>query len=365
MPKRERVKTKYPGIYYVTVGKERVYYIYYRRKGETRQIEEKAVITGKTMTPALANQLRAERIKGKVPTNREKREAVEKAKQAQTGRITISKLWDQYEEKHKGMASFRSDKSRYERFIKPSFEDKEPGEIIELDIDRLERKVLKGMAAQTIKHVLGLLVRIAKLGDGLFINIKNPSIDNVVTETLNKDELKALIKALDESDDIQVSHLMRLALYTGMRRGELFKLRWDDVDFEKRFIFIRSPKGKKSMHIPMNDQARDILKNHPCVAEHVFVTDKGKPFTEIRKRVDAIRTAAGLPKGFRPLHGLRHVYASLLASSGQVDIYTLQRLLTHKSTAMTQRYAHLMDEALRKAGGVIVDLLKADEGGEG
>lgn len=365
MPARDRVKTKYPGVYYITVGKDKTYYIVYRRHGEKKQIEEKAVIKGKTMTAALANQLRAERIKGAVPTNREKREEEKTVDEAHAGRITILKLWDRYEEKHKGMASFRSDKSRYERFIKPSFGDKEPGEIIELDIDRLERKVLKGNAPQTIKHVLGLLARIAKLGDGLSITIKNPSIDNVVTETLNKDELKALIKALDESDDRQVSHLMKLALYTGMRRGELFKLRWDDVDFEKGFIFIRSPKGKKSMHIPMNDQARDILKNHPRVAEHVFITDKGKPFTEIRKRVDAVRTAAGLPKGFRPLHGLRHVYASLLASSGQVDIYTLQRLLTHKSTAMTQRYAHLMDEALHKASGVIVNLLKADEGGEG
>jgi integrase len=63
---------------------------------------------------------------------------------------------------------------------------------------------------------------------------------------------------------------------------------------------------------------------------------------------------AKLPKGFRPLHGLRHVYASMLASSGKVDLYTLQRLLTHKSPVMTMRYAHLRDEAL-KAGADQVD----------
>lgn len=363
MPKRERIKTRYPGVYYVIVCKEKVYYIVYRRRGEKKQVEEKAIIKGKTMTAALANQLRSERIKGKAPTNRERREQEKAADEGKENRITISKLWKDYEDKHKHMPSFRSDKSRYNRFIKPSIGNKEPGEIIQLDIDRLERKVLKGKAAQTIKHVFGLMVRIAKLGGGLSIPIKNPSIDNVVTETLNKDELKALIKALDESDDIQVSHLMKLALFTGMRRGELFKLKWEDIDFEKGFIFIRSPKGKKSTHIPMNDQARSILKSHPRIAENVFATDKGKPFREIRKRIDAIRTAAGLPKGFRPLHGLRHVYASLLASSGQVDIYTLQRLLTHKSTAMTQRYAHLMDEALQKASDVIVDVMEGVKDG--
>jgi site-specific recombinase XerD len=70
-----------------------------------------------------------------------------------------------------------------------------------------------------------------------------------------------------------------------------------------------------------------------------------------------IRKEAGLPKDFRPLHGLRHVYASMLASSGQVDLYTLQKLLTHKSSVMTQRYAHLRDEALRRASDLAGDLI--------
>ncbi len=73
--------------------------------------------------------------------------------------------------------------------------------------------------------------------------------------------------------------------------------------------------------------------------------------------MNRIKVAAGLPADFRPLHGLRHVYASMLASSGQVDMYTLQKLLTHKSPIMTQRYAHLRDEALKKASGVASDII--------
>ena len=76
-----------------------------------------------------------------------------------------------------------------------------------------------------------------------------------------------------------------------------------------------------------------------------------------------------LPKDFRPLHGLRHVYASMLASSGQVDMYTLQKLLTHKDPKMTQRYAHLRDDALKRASNLAGNLIKesykkneADEG---
>ncbi|MBD5641328.1 MAG: tyrosine-type recombinase/integrase [Desulfovibrio sp.] len=63
-----------------------------------------------------------------------------------------------------------------------------------------------------------------------------------------------------------------------------------------------------------------------------------------------VRDKAGL-KDFRPIHGLRHVFASTLASNG-VDLYTLQALLTHGSPAMTQRYAHLTNEHLRNAANI-------------
>ena len=75
-----------------------------------------------------------------------------------------------------------------------------------------------------------------------------------------------------------------------------------------------------------------------------------------------IKRKAGLPDDFRPLHGLRHAFASGLASSGQVDLYTLQKLLTHKPPEMTQRYAHLRNETLKKAlnlaGQIVADELE-------
>jgi len=73
--------------------------------------------------------------------------------------------------------------------------------------------------------------------------------------------------------------------------------------------------------------------------------------------VNEIKKKAGLPKDFRPLHGLRHVFASMLASSGKVDMYALQKLLTHKSPSMTQRYAHLRDETLKRASALAGDLI--------
>jgi integrase len=75
-----------------------------------------------------------------------------------------------------------------------------------------------------------------------------------------------------------------------------------------------------------------------------------------------IKEKADLPHDFRMFHGLRHVYASQLASSGKVDLYTLQTLMTHKSPLMTQRYAHLRNDTLIQASNVISDIVKQEKG---
>jgi len=213
--------------------------------------------------------------------------------------------------------------------------------------------------------VISLLVRIvnhgARLGLCPALSFKAPTIkvNNLRTEDLSPDQLSNLLSAMDQEWDTHAVNFMRMALFTGMRRGELFKLQWQDIDFDRGFIHIRGPKGGKDQPIPLNQSAREVLENHPRTngSPLVFPGRGGRQRTRYPKRIDAIRERAGLPRDFRPLHGLRHVYASMLASSGQVDLYTLQKLLTHKSAAMTQRYAHLRDEALRRASDLAGDLL--------
>jgi integrase len=144
-----------------------------------------------------------------------------------------------------------------------------------------------------------------------------------------------------------------------MRRGELFNTNWNDIDFERGFISILDPKGGQDQKIPLNKAARQVLENHiRTKSPYVFPGRGGRKRADIKKGVNKIKEAAGLPKDFRPIHGLRHVYASMLASSGQVDMYHLQRLLTHKSPAMTQRYAHLKDEALKRAADLAATLVQ-------
>ena len=163
---------------------------------------------------------------------------------------------------------------------------------------------------------------------------------------------------IEKDENIQAGNLMKMALFTGMRRGELFKLKWKDIDEHRGFIHIRDPKGGPDQKVPLNDGARGVLKNHIRTrSPYVFPGRGGRQRVDINKQVNRIKKAAGLPKEFRPLHGLRHAYASMLASSGKVDLYTLQKLLTHKDPRMTQRYAHLRDEALKRASKLAQDII--------
>jgi integrase len=232
-------------------------------------------------------------------------------------------------------------------------------------MDRLRIKLLKKLSPQTVKHVLNLLTWIINFGtnrnlcEGISFKIRKPSVNNEKTEDLTPDQLDRLLRAIEKDPNVQVGDLMKLALYTGMRRGELFKLKWKHVDFDRGFISIVDPKGGPDQKIPLNDAARKVLESHPRTrSSYVFPGNDGRQRTDIHRQVNKIKKEAKLSKDFRPLHGLRHVYASMLASSGKVDMYTLQKLLTHKSPQMTQRYAHLRDEAFKRASdtaGILFD----------
>ena len=233
-----------------------------------------------------------------------------------------------------------------------------------MDVDRLRLTVSKKHKPGTTRNVLELLRRIVNFGTkkhfcaGTSFTIELPRANNEKTEDLTPDELSRLLGAIEKADNIQAANLMKMALFSGMRRGELFRLQWTDLDFERGFLHLRDTKGGKDQIIPMNAEARKILENHERTGSlFVFPGRSGQKRVDIHKTVNRIKDAAGLPKEFRALHGLRHVYASMLASTGKVDMYTLQKLLTHKSPQMTQRYAHLRDESLRAASELAGNIL--------
>lgn len=362
------IRTDYPGVYYRLAkriggkGTEKVFYISFKK--DDKKVWEKAGREfADNMTPAKAATKRGLRIEGKIPSPKEKREKKKAEKLAESGKWTIQRLWDAYQEQRDITGSYKADLSRYNLYLQKPLGGKELKNLVPLDIDRIRINILKKKSAQTVKHILGIIKRLHHfsvnkgLAPGLSFAIQMPRVDNLKTEDLDPEQLSRLLEAIEQDKHPIAGAMMKCALFTGMRRGEMFKLKWVDVDFDRGFILIRSPKGGVSMSIPLNDSARELFLSLPRSSEFVFPGRGGRQRTDITKQLNEIKAAAGLPKDFRPLHGLRHVYASMLASSGEVDLYVLQRLLTHKSPQMTQRYAHLRDDALKRASDLAGDII--------
>ncbi len=157
------------------------------------------------------------------------------------------------------------------------------------------------------------------------------------------------------AEDAQDAELVRVAAYSGLRRGELMTLRWRDVRLlDHKLIVSRtlsadveaaSPKGGRFREVPLPDQAAaalDRLSRRPAYVgpdEYVFCNRFGRRLdpSALRRRYERARDAAELP----PLrfHDLRHTYGSLLVAGG-IDLVSVKSAMGHANMSTTERYLH-------------------------
>ncbi len=145
--------------------------------------------------------------------------------------------------------------------------------------------------------------------------------------------------------------LVVLALHTGLRRGELFALRWVDVDLEAGRLVVRGSTAKsgQTRYVELNSEAVRVLttwqaSSSTCLSEAaqasglVFPSASGDTLDNVQSAWEALLKDATIT-GFR-FHDLRHTFASRLVMAG-VDLNTVRELLGHANLTMTLRYAHL------------------------
>lgn len=132
-----------------------------------------------------------------------------------------------------------------------------------------------------------------------------------------------------------------VAVNTGMRKGEIFNLKWENVDFDNRHISIKESKSGRERKIPINSILYGLLyalHSQNGHNEFVFVNPKTrKPFTDVKKSFDTACTDAGI-EDLR-FHDLRHTFATRLVRRG-VDLVIIKELMGHSSIVTTQRYLH-------------------------
>lgn len=151
--------------------------------------------------------------------------------------------------------------------------------------------------------------------------------------------------------------MVQVALLTGMRRGELLGLQWEQI--RNGFIYLEAGmvKSGKGRQIPLNDRAAQVLKElrqrNQLKSPYVFCDSQGRRFYAVKHSFASACRRAGL-EGFR-FHDLRHTFASHLVMNG-VGLKAVQELLGHADMKMTMRYAHLSQAHLQEAVAVLNNL---------
>jgi integrase len=143
-----------------------------------------------------------------------------------------------------------------------------------------------------------------------------------------------------------------LSLNTGARRGELYRLQWEDIDLDRKSLALvmRGKRKSHTRHIPLNKEAYNTLlawqSTQPGSEKSVFPSKNGDKLDNTQTSWENLKKSAKI-NNFR-WHDMRHHFASRLVMKG-VPLNTVRELLGHTSLEMTLRYAHLAPEQKERA----------------
>lgn len=272
--------------------------------------------------------------------------------------------------------SWLTDEQRIAKAINPALGQYPLRAVTHADIQKfIDSLTDDGAAPATVKQYMGIIRRAYNIAQETLIEglpifsgknpatgLRLPAVHNSRERYLTADEVSRLIAAAANLKSPDLHDAIILSLNTGLRLGELMRLRWMDVDVLAGFINVptedmRKPGGK----IPINDAAMTVVRSRravlsafspesrvfPPVAGGVLRNNLSVAFRAI---VDELKLNNGITDKRHRLvfHSLRHTFASWLALAG-TDIYRIKTLMRHRSISMTMRYAHLIPDATKDA----------------
>lgn len=203
----------------------------------------------------------------------------------------------------------------------------------------------------------------------LYVNMGRPN-----AYYLSEDELLRLKVALDErlfqkgtktinKANLRLRLLVLIAVGTGMRREEIFRLHWSDICYSEGLIAVNAKlkKGRQRC-VPMTLELAEEIRRYPAVLGEDRILPPEAGATSGRQRAD--KSFANLLKrakicNFR-FHDLRHTFAFWYMMCGG-DLYELSKLLGHSSISMTERYAKCAQEHIMKTRSVSREIWSKQE----
>jgi integrase len=309
---------------------------------------------------------------------------------------TVGELADLYlregsvEKPNKKRSSWETDRSNIQRHIKPLLGTRLAGALTKTDVARFQSDVAAGKTARDEKtgprgraivrggkgiatRALSVLSAMMTFAEGRGIVASNPAkgvqpFRGRKTERfLTESEVAFLGEALVEMERDRAlpevaAVAIKLLLLTGARRGEILGLRWEEVDFARGCLRLGDSKTGAKV-IRLASAALSVLALLPRTSPWVLPAGRGsghyvglpKHWRAVRARSNAIavqraqragRSLVGVPNfDDVRLHDLRHSFASFAVQSGG-SLFLVGKVLGHKQSRTTERYAHLSDEPL-------------------
>jgi integrase len=218
-------------------------------------------------------------------------------------------------------------------------------------------------------------------------HVNTPKLDRKEAKYMDDVQARRFLSLLSDETDIRVKTALTLALFTGVRRGELCGLSWNDIDTDKRLVHVRRAsqyqKGVGIVEVPTKTagSVRDISvpqyvidllkiyktwwleqklfcgKDWKGQLDRLFIQEDGGPINPdtINFWLDRFISKHNLPR--ITVHGLRHTFATLQITSG-VDIRTLQARTGHaQASTLTDIYSHAIASAQEAASNALADVL--------
>ncbi|MEM4244914.1 MAG: tyrosine-type recombinase/integrase, partial [Candidatus Nanoarchaeia archaeon] len=168
---------------------------------------------------------------------------------------------------------------------------------------------------------------------------------------LSKEEINKMIEA---TNNLKHKLVIMFLYYAGLRLDEVRNLKWEDVDFDREIIHLKTAKGDKERIVFLHKKLIDMLKMYGTKEEGlIFVSQREGKYNKrtIQQIVKSASKKAGIKKNITP-HTLRHSFATHLLESG-ADIRHIQQLLGHKDLKTTQIYTHVANKEIKKLANLL------------
>jgi len=401
---KDRFKTSFKGVRYRKhptrkhgVNYDQYFIIRYRLDGKDKEEGLGWASEGMTASDAflrLTELKKNQKLAEGPQTLKEKRQILseEKKEQAATRarlekeNITFRQYWD---EKYfpaysigRKKDTIRKNREHFNKWIDPVIGNIPLKDIKPFTIEKIKKHILDdGKSARTLQYVLATLrhawntARLNGLvvGESPTKQIKIPKVDNKRVRFLNHKEAENLLEALKEKDKMTYE-ISLLSLHTGMRFGEIAKLKWGHVDTDKGTIDVVDPKGGTGRIAFMTAKVKAMFDGMTRGKHDDYIFQKPRkdkdveqePLKDTPREFAQVVDEIGLNKGITDkrrqivFHSLRHTFASWHVTAG-TDIYTLKELLGHSVIQMTERYSHLAPATLQNATQNIERAIKSAE----